>query len=396
MVRQSASRRYRIAVWTGLVLLAVLLGAFLYRVRAILTPFFLAFVLAYLLEPPVTELSRLGLPRSAAILIVYAVVGLVLASVFVYVVPATLAELNRLGQNLPVYTGQVQGFASNLQARYHRAAMPEGLRVAIDQAILGVQRGIQEEIHTAVGIIMGLFKALFSILIAPIIAFYLLKDLDYFKARFVASIPRKWRSEVLALMAELNAVIGGFVRGQLLVASAVGVMAAGAMVLLRLKFASIVGIVAGLAEIIPYFGPVLGAIPAVALGLMISPLKAVQVIVAFALIQQIENGVIGPMVIGDRVGLHPLAVIFAILAGGLFAGIWGMLLAVPVAGFVKVISSFGYRQLLSWRESKYFDALTRPDKSGIMLPTNEAERQRRGRFIWSPPSERGTEGDQKH
>lgn len=120
----------------------------------------------------------------------------------------------------------------------------------------------------------------------------------------------------------------------------VGTLAAVATALLGLRFAVLLGIWAGLTEFIPYVGPVLGAVPAVLAGLAISPLRAVEVLLAFAIIQQLENAVLSPKIMGESVGLHPIVVLFAVLAGGYLAGGWGLILALPVAGLLRVLWCF--------------------------------------------------------
>ncbi|MCL4370406.1 MAG: AI-2E family transporter, partial [Chloroflexi bacterium] len=165
-----------------------------------------------------------------------------------------------------------------------------------------------------------------------------------------AALPRAVRSRFRGLVRDLDAVLSGFVRGQLLVASSVGLMAGVATWLLGLRYAVVIGVLAGVADVIPYFGPVIGALPAVLLGLAVSPWRALQVTLAFVIIQQLENAVVGPLLIGDQVRLHPLVVIFAVLVGGTLAGVWGMLLAVPAVGMTRVLWEFSSEQLLDWRD----------------------------------------------
>lgn len=344
-------RWYRLLVWTGLLAVGLGLVLFFYRVRVILTPFILAFFLAYLLEPPVGMLVHQGLGRIWAIVVVYVGVGLAVAAGVLSVLPRMVSELTRLAQALPGYAAGLEASLADLQTRYHSLAIPPGLRGALDEFILRLQGVALGQVQSASSLVFSLFHGLFSLLAAPLIAFYILKDIEVFRRGFIAWLPQRSRREILALLSALNQVLSGFVRGQLLVALAVGIMAAVAARLLGLRYATLIGLVAGVTDVIPYFGPVMGMIPAVALALPMGPLRVLEVILAFLLVHELENAVVGPKIMGDNVGLHPLTVMFAILAGGVVAGVAGMVLSVPMVGIIKVLAAHSYRWLVRWRES---------------------------------------------
>ncbi|HWH72626.1 MAG TPA: AI-2E family transporter, partial [Candidatus Sulfotelmatobacter sp.] len=179
-----------------------------------------------------------------------------------------------------------------------------------------------------------------SLLLAPFLSFYMLKDIDRFKERFVFSLPRRYRHQILALLRALDGVLAGFVRGQIILSLVVGALAAIASALLGLRYSLLLGIWAGVTEFIPYVGPVLGAVPAVLAGFAVSPLLGFEVMLAFAIIQQLENAVLSPRIMGESVGLHPLAVMFAVLAGGYLLGGWGFIVGLPVAGLIRVLWTF--------------------------------------------------------
>lgn len=342
---------YRFAVWTGLLALGLGLVLFFYRVRVILTPFILAFFIAYILEPPVRALCARGLGRVWSILLVYAGVALVAGAGFMLIVPKAAAELSRLAQSIPIYAADLDSSLLALQSRYQNLTIPAGLRAALDEVVLRLQDVAMGQVQSASGTLLGIVHGLFSLIVAPLIAFYILKDLDLFRRGLVAWLPERNRGEILGLAAALNQVISGFVRGQLLVALAVGLMAAAAAALLGLRYATLIGLVAGVTDVIPYFGPVMGALPALVLALPMGTFKIVEVIIAFLLVHQLENAVVGPKIMADNVGLHPLTVMFAILAGGVVFGVAGMILAVPAVGVLKVLAAYSYRWLVAWRES---------------------------------------------
>lgn len=323
----------------GLVLAA---GWALWTIRPVLAPFLLAIAIAYLLAPMVNTLTRMGMGRGIAILAVYALLGGLTVVAVVKLLPQTVAEVHRLTESIPLYSQRARDVTDGLQQRVREMGLPPELRASIDGSITQVEvRSVAALQHLLdVRTLSAAAEFLVSLLMAPFLAFYLLKDLDRFKERFVLALPRRYRQEILQLLRGLDRVLSGFVRGQILLGLLVGLLAAAAASLLGLRFALLLGIWAGLTEFIPYVGPVLGAVPAVLTGLAISPWKALQVAIAFAIIQQLENAVLSPKIMGESVGLHPIGVLFVVLTGGYLAGGWGLILALPVAGLLRVLWAF--------------------------------------------------------
>ncbi len=323
----------------GLVLAA---GWALWTIRPVLAPFLLAIAVAYLLAPLVNAIARLGVSRGWAILAVYLLLGGLTGLAVVKLLPQTALEVQRLTESIPIYSERARGVVDGLQQRVREMGLPPELRESLDRSITQIEIRSVAMLQQLLDVrtLSAAAEFLFSLLLAPFLAFYLLKDLDHFKERFVQSLPRKHRQEILQLLRGLDRVLSGFVRGQILLGLLVGLLAAAASSLLGLRFALLLGIWAGLTEFIPYVGPVLGAVPAVLAALTISPWKAAQVAIAFAIIQQLENAVLSPKIMGESVGLHPIVVLFAVLTGGYLAGGWGLILALPVAGLVRVLWTF--------------------------------------------------------
>lgn len=337
-----AVRRYRVA---AVVLFLVAFAYLLYRVRGILSPFVLAGVITYVLEPPVRAIERRGFPRVLAILFIYLLVIAGAALTIAWVVPSALSELNLLAQSLPNYTQQLQRLGLGLQSFYARLALPESVRATLDLSIRNAESEVLRVIGETITGIIGAASWLPGLLLAPFLAFYALKDLAVIRAGFVRSLPRESRSEVMAVLSGIDAVLSRFLRGQLILSAIIGAAFAFGLRLLGLPFWVIIGIFAAFAEVIPYFGPVIGATPAVAIALTRSPSLALKVVILFAVIQEVENVVLAPKIMGDSIGLHPLWVFFAILAGGELAGFWGLLLAVPTAGVLRVVGAYAVRKL---------------------------------------------------
>lgn len=319
---------------------------FLYKVRIILTPFIFAFLIAYLLSPLVQLLENKKIPRSLAILIVYIGVFGILALLIVFGVPHILSELNKLGKAIPRLTDEVQEIINNAQIKYHSFSLPEGVKRIIDERIKHTEDILMNTVRAGAAALVKCFSYLLSIIIAPLFAFYMLKDTEHIKKSFTLTIPRKYRSDILAIGRDLDEIISGFIRGHLLVCIIVGLLTGLGMLLIGLDFAFIIGLIAGVAELVPYIGPFISAVPAIALALLISRKLAIYAAIVVLIVQQLENAVISPKIFGDSMGLHPLVVIFALLAGGELFGFLGILLAVPVTAALKVILRYIYLKLV--------------------------------------------------
>lgn len=331
----------------GLAASAAVFGVWLLALaHAVLLPFFLAFVIAYLLSPLVELLSARGhFHRAIAILLVYALFVLVLTAAVVYMIPVLVQESVRLIRYVPDLAQGVQHTWDYWLSRFHQQPMPDAIRSEITTTGQHLQIRLLEALRGVVGAAFGLVPSVLSFLIAPILAFYVLKDLTQVRERFWEFVPVTWRGGVYKLGLDLDRALNGYIRGQLMVALVVGMLSTGWMMVLNIPFALLIGAVAAITDVVPYVGPIAGAIPAVLLGLMRSPWTSLYAVLGFIVIHQLEGTVISPKVVGDSVGLHPLVIIFSILAGGEIAGFTGLLLAVPAAAVLKVVLAHLYRRL---------------------------------------------------
>jgi predicted PurR-regulated permease PerM len=334
------SRRIVAALVMGGLVLAT--GWGLWAIRPVLAPFLMALAIAYLIAPLVGALARRGMNRGWAIVAVYAVLMALGALAVGKLIPQAVVQSRTLAEAIPAYSLRARDLVNGLQQRVRNMGAPPELRDVLDRSITNLeQRSVEALGHVlSIKTLQRAAGLLGSLLLAPFLTFYLLKDIERFKERFVLSLPRRYRHEILGLLRALDRVLAGFVRGQVLLALAVGSLAAAATAFLGFRYFLLLGIWAGMTEFIPYVGPVLGAIPAILAALSISPMLALETAVAFALIQQLENAVLSPRIMGESVGLHPLAVMFSVLAGGYLFGAVGMILALPVAGVLRVLWAF--------------------------------------------------------
>ncbi len=330
-----------------LILVLILLPGFIfmYLVRGILFPFFMAGVIAYLVNPLIEKLLGRGFTRLGALVLLFSML-LTISLIFgIFGIPLIVDELNRLGQTLPTYVTNLQNRLDQVYCDLQRIKLPSILKQVANQTLSKAEQVGLDFVNRLTDMTLNVFSHLMNMIMAPIIAFYILKDLEEIHKSVELWIPKKYRKDIVQLWSEINGVLNGFMRGQFLVSIFIAAFTTIGLVILKVNFAIVLGIVAGAFNIIPYLGPILGAIPAVIIVLIKSPLQALGVAVLFLVIQHIESGFISPRIMADKVGLHPVTVIFAVLAGGQLGGIIGMILAVPIAGIVKVILKFFHRKL---------------------------------------------------
>lgn len=333
-------RRAAAALVLGGLAVATVWG--LWLVRPVLAPFFLAIVIAYLVAPLVNALSGRGLSRGWAIAVVFGLLGALIGLAVVKFVPQFMREAHRLMDAIPAYTEQTLTAIDGLKGRLQEMGMPPAMQEALVRMITEAEHASVRTLDRMVnlGALRQVAGFLLSLLLAPFLAVYLLKDMERFKERFIATIPQRSRAQVVGLLRGLDAVLAGFVRGQVLLGLAVGGLAGVAVHLIGLRYAILLGVWAGLTEFIPYVGPVLGMIPSVVAGLTVSPLTALEVVLAFLAIQQLENAVLSPKIMGESVGLHPLTVMLSVLAGGYLFGPWGMIVSLPAVALLRVVWCF--------------------------------------------------------
>jgi len=326
-----------------IIILVVLFLLFLYFIilaLPITTPFFIAFFLAYLLDPLVDWFEKKRISRIWGILIIYVSLILVISAGIIYGFPSIILELNKFADTIPLYAKQIQEYIKVWQNNYSKIDIPESIRVITDDTIEQAENFLIGIFKSAAQGFVYFFTKIFDIILAPILAFYLLKDLDEIKEWFLKLIPVVARKDVILLGQQMDKILKSFLRGHLIVAFLVGGLTTIGLSLVGMEFALVLGLIAGVFNIIPYFGPLFGIIPAVALALLQSKKMAIYVFIIMVGIQQIEGNIITPKILGKSIGLHPLVIILALLVGGHLFGILGMIFAIPLTGILKVLLSF--------------------------------------------------------
>jgi len=322
----------RIGILAGV---GALIIYFLWLVRGGLYPFIIAFLLAYLLNPAVRWLESKHLKRVWAIIVVYVILFTLVIVGGSQLLPLILRELESFGRELPMMTTKCEELVQVFQMKYQNSAVPVSLRLAIDNSLQSIQIEIQVFVARLVACILDVISHFIGIIITPVLAFYLLHDWHEIGTALLRVAPGSWRRELVLMLQDI--VFSGVIRGQLFVAFIVCILVSLGLLVLGVRYALIIGILAGMLDIIPYFGAFIGATPAVTVALLSSPWLAVKVALLFFIIHQLEGTIISPMILGEKAGLHPLIVIFFLFVGGEFAGLAGMLLGVPLAALGKVV-----------------------------------------------------------
>ncbi|TDX46786.1 putative PurR-regulated permease PerM [Orenia marismortui] len=312
----------------------------------ILLPFILAILLSYLINPLIEELIERGQPRLGALIFVFGVLIALLSFIFIKLFPAIINELDVLAHRLPEYIGKIERLIFEINQKYERIELPKTLTTVLDKVIRRFEEITLEFIERTSRVILSILSRVLSLIMAPILSFYILKDLESIKCSLWELVPKKRRRSIKLLLGRINIALFGFFKGQLIISLAVGILSVIGLYFLKIKFYLLIGILVGIFNIIPYFGPLLGALPAMIMASFRSNKLVFLVVLLFFIIQQIEGNIIAPKIMGKEVGLHPIIIIFSLLAGGELLGIIGMLIAIPIAAIIKEIMKYIFYEVL--------------------------------------------------
>jgi len=325
---------------------------FVYLTRGVLLPFLAGLAVAYFLDPVADKLEEKKVPRGAAATIVIAAFFTLLIGIILALWPILQSQIASAAETLPKtiaglrpWLNQVlQGLSDNFGVSL--GGDVDGILGSFSEQILGqVQTGASSLLKGG----LALFNILSLVLISPVVAFYLLRDWDLIVAKINSWLPPKRASVIRQLSSNVDTVLAGFVRGQLLVSTAMGVLYSVGWMLTGLDFAIILGVLAGVMSFIPFVGALFAAGVAVAMGIGqwgLDPIQLGMVAGVFLVVQTIESGFLTPRLIGERVGLHPVWVLFAVFAGGEVMGFVGVLIAVPTAAAIAVLVRYSIDQYL--------------------------------------------------
>jgi predicted PurR-regulated permease PerM len=334
--------RLGVVAWAGIgiIVLGYLLLRLLVYVNPVVPPLLLAVVVVYLLNPLVTALERRGVPRLAGAAVAYVLLICLVALAISLLVPVVSRQVTQVVDHFPGYVADAQATVRRVAARF---GQEPNFRLDADQVRQWLSASENRETVTRYltglrSVTTSLLSAMLIFVIGPIIAFYLLVDLPRLRRGATALVPPGRRQEISVLMERIGQAVGGFFRGQLLVALFVGVASSIGLWAVGLPFWLLVGIVAGVFNLVPLVGPFIAGGLAVIIALIGGePLTALWSALVLLAVQQVDNHLISPNVMSRTVQLHPVVVMLALLVGASFAGLFGMLVIVPLVAVAKIV-----------------------------------------------------------
>ncbi|MGB9779486.1 MAG: AI-2E family transporter [Caldanaerobacter sp.] len=305
-------------------------------IKSILSPFFVSMLIAYLLHPFVRYFNSKGFTVTFSILMVFLLVAAVILVFSYYVFPILIGELTSFVKMLPEYIKELNFILNNFKFLY-LSNLPPDIENAIERNLNSLTAGMASFVDAFFKSTISMLKGFTELIIIPILTFYFLKDKGVFLKEFENLIPPIYRDRFFILLFKVDRILSKYLRAQVYLSIFVGALTGLGLALVKVRYAFLLGVIAGILNIIPYIGPILSIVPAVAIGFMDSIFKGLWAFAICLFIQQVENVFVTPKVMGDSVGLHPVTVIFVLILGEEFFGIWGLLFSVPVAAILKEV-----------------------------------------------------------
>jgi len=385
-LRELAPWLRRLGQWLLALLALYAVGWLLVSASAALTPFVIGLVLAYLLMPVVDRLAQ-RMARWLAILLVYICgIGLLAGSI-AFIVPPAIDQVQQLFASIPDADRVLKMWNEFLQG--YRALVPDSVQQPIDQ---GIRSALQTAQANLAGYLQSVGAFLFSqvlnvlntltfligFLIIPIWLFYLLNDRSVATTLVDRLLPPRARPDFWNIWGLTDEVLSDYIRGQLLLGLAVGAMVGIGLLLLRMlgfdvRYILLLAIIAGITELIPIIGPIIGAVPGVLLGFFGGAgglQTGLAVLLVYVVVQQLENNLLVPRIIGESVGIHPAILMVIVIAMGQVFGLVGVVLAAPLTAIARDLFVYVYRRLdgLSPADARHTISAAEPAKESAMTP----------------------------
>jgi len=303
-------------------------------VGLIILPFFIAGFITYLLHPVVEKLHEKGLHRGFAIILIYVLFFGGIGFALYKGIPAFIDQMKDLSENAPVFAQTYRDWIKTIQA--HTRTWPDGLQGKMNDGIDAFEKKLDSLLSLTIDILMKFLKSTLVIIIIPFIAFYMLKDIDLVKRAIWYLAPKQWRRQGARLLRDIDDSLGSYIRGQVLVCVIIGGAAALLFWIFHLRYPLLLGFIVGITDVIPYFGAIIGALPAVIIAATVSVKLVIITIVIILVLQFLEGNILSPYIFGRSLHMHPLLIMLAITAGGEIGGVIGLIIAVPSLVVLKV------------------------------------------------------------
>lgn len=314
----------------------------------LMLPIVISTLLYYLTKPSVDMLEKLGPSRTSSIFIVFTIIALLLIWAFSGLIPMIGDQIRAFIKDLPKYVETVNKEGNKLLENEwlnnYRTELQDMLSIISNKA-LDYAQSISKNAFDWAGTFAGaIARITVSIIISPFILFYFLRDSGKMKDGLVDVLPTKIRVPMSRVLGDINKQLSGYVQGQVTVAIIVGFMFAIMFSLVGLKYSVTFGIVAGILNMVPYLGSFLAMVPIVIMALVQGPLMLIKVLIIFTIEQTIEGRFVTPLVLGNKLSIHPITIMFLLLTAGAMFGVWGVFLVIPVYASIKVV----VKELFDW------------------------------------------------
>jgi predicted PurR-regulated permease PerM len=329
------SRRKLVIAIISIILFLVLIGVAIRIpiIKQLINLVIISFVVAYILKPIYMVLINKGVNKKlASALIIVGLMGLIILT-FVLIIPSIFSEgstLNKSINDLGKYLARANSKIKILNKNKVISGIVDIVYGKANAQIIVI-------LDKILNIIMSLSENLITYMVSPLIIYYFLCDSENMINKALIIFPPESRNVIKKIIEDIDKVLGKYIISQLILCGFISVATFFILIFLKVDFPLILALINGIFNIIPYFGPIFGVIPAIFIGLLISPKTALYVVLCFFVLQQIEGDILSPKIIGDSISMHPLTVIILLLIGGSVGGILGMILAVPLGVMIKVI-----------------------------------------------------------
>ncbi|MDN5830768.1 MAG: AI-2E family transporter [Tetragenococcus halophilus] len=323
----------------------------------ILMPIIIALLLYYLFNPAIDFMERHKIKRVWGIVILFASVVLLLAGGIVLVIPLLDSQISNLTETFPLFINNfidsTQAFVDDFSGNEIADNVISQVKGFVDNFSADIGNYVSEGLTRFSSVVTSITSVVMTIVIAPIILFFLLKDAKKFTNGVLAVTPPKWRADLIRVATEINVKVGSYIKGQLVIAVANGVMIFIGFTIIGLDYSGILGLAGGVLSLVPYIGPTLTFIPALIIALLTSWTEVFLLIVVWIVVQFVEGNFVEPNIMGRQLNIHPLTIIIILLIMGDLLGLFGLVFGVPIYAILRVIVNYIF-QKFKLRYNKYY------------------------------------------
>jgi predicted PurR-regulated permease PerM len=304
-------------------------------IHTVSIPFLISMIIAYLLHPLVDVLMKFKLGRTLSILLIYIFFLGGVTLLLWLVAPIFITQIKEVLQQLPELERTLYHWSGVMEQQLKQ--LPDGVHQGVDDALGKVEQGTRQTMESVLEAMGSLIGNLFVLIVVPFLVFYLLNDVEVIQKSIYFFVPRKQRKPAVKLWKDIDHSLGEYIRGQIIISVIVGILSLIGYYFIGLPYVLFLSVIVAISNIIPYFGPFIGAAPAVIVALITEPSLVLWVIVINTIIQVIEGNVLAPWIMGRRLHIHPIFIIFALLIGAELGGLLGLILAVPIFVVLKLV-----------------------------------------------------------